>query len=126
VGPVVEDSSFPGEWTRRSLSDATIPAGDGGVGDFTPVLVAIITSLGTVAAAALTAGWLQRRRPHAAAAKWRDQAELERARAELMTSENAELRAKLADTQRSFDDCARQRDKAWSDLRKRDGSAAAS
>jgi len=109
------------------------------MGDFTPILVAVITSVATVAAAALGAGWLQRRQRQPAAAKWRDQAELAQAKAELMATENAglqrtnsdlrtenaDLRERLAGTQNDLDDCARQRDKAWSDLRvaKRGGAA---
>lgn len=109
-------------------------------GDLVPVIVAIVTSIGTIGAAALGARRLAGRNQDGArnAARWREQAELEKARADLLaeqlddereartavqatlaverTSHAADV-AKLATTQHDLDDCARQRDNAYSELR---------
>lgn len=96
------------------------------MGDLVPIVVAIVTSIGTIGAAAFGARRLAGRNPDASrnAARWREQAELEKARAELLAeqlddereSHSTDLR-KLATTQHDLDDCARQRDDAYSELR---------
>jgi hypothetical protein len=97
------------------------------VGDITPIIVAVVTTIGVVLAAALGANRLgARRAPGVAAnaARWRDQAELEKARADLLVEERdrertgrLEAEQKLGDTRHDLDDCVRQRDKAFSDIR---------
>lgn len=102
-----------------------------------PILVAIIGSTGTIVGALLGARRLARRGGRRAgpdadiAAGWRQQAELEKARAELLDeqlSDEREARAaalariavledELRDTHRALDNCVRQRNSAFSDLR---------
>lgn len=96
---------------------------------FTSIVVAVVTTIGTIVAAALGARQLAGRRGTGTAtaslvARWREQAELEKARADLMAEERDRERAarieaeqKLQDTRHDLDDCVRQRDGAYSDLR---------
>jgi hypothetical protein len=110
------------------------------VGDLVPLIAAIVTSVGTIGAAALGARRLAGRASdgHRNAARWREQAELEKARADYLGEQLDEERdarsalqttlaaertlhaadlGKLATTQHDLDDCARQRDNAYSELR---------
>jgi hypothetical protein len=101
--------------------------GDRRVGDVSSIVVAVVTTIGTIVVAAIAAGLVGRRRgtsAQAQAGKWRDQADLEKARAELLVEERdreragrLEAEAKLVDTRHDLDDCARQRDDLLSDLR---------
>lgn len=104
--------------------------GEQGVDDLESILVAIITSIGTLGAAAFGARRLSRRTAEGHggaagnAARWREQAELEKARADLLAAERddaigvlASERARLATTQHDLDDCSRQRDNAYSRIR---------
>jgi hypothetical protein len=102
-----------------------------------PILVAIIGSAGTVLGALIGAGYLARRGrkrgqddPNVAG-RWREQADLEKARADLLDEQlNDEREARhaaieanrglLADIKRTrddLDDCARQRDNAYATIR---------
>jgi hypothetical protein len=97
------------------------------VGDLGPLVAAIITSIATLGAAAFGARrWakVRNRGDGTMAARWRDQADLEKARADLLDEQLDDERAarmaaeaKLGVTQHDLDDCARQRDNAFSELR---------
>jgi signal transduction histidine kinase len=109
------------------------------VGDLVPIIVAIVTSIGTVVAAYFGARkWAGRSKgdgvgdePDPTAVAWREQAELQQARAELLAEQLREEREshsddlgilererrRLADTQHDLDDCSRQRDNAYSRVR---------
>ena len=114
------------------------------MGDLGPILAAIIGSAGAIIAAIIGARRLvARSRPdRGIAVAWKEQAELEKARADLLAQERDDERtARLADrqsfaealakerlaregvegrlssTQHDLDDCARQRDDVLSELR---------
>jgi chromosome segregation ATPase len=100
-----------------------------------PILAAIIASVGTIVGAVLGARRLAGHRTKGSdstiAAGWRQQAELEKARADLLEEQrdderdaNADAAARISTlegqlntTRHDLDDCVRQREKAFSDLR---------
>lgn len=91
------------------------------------VVIAVVSTLGGLVALYLRLRW--QRKPAAAAdrsaaAEWRGEAELWQARAGLVAEERDEERSKreaaertLASTRHDLDDCTRQRDDAYSELR---------
>jgi hypothetical protein len=99
------------------------------------ILVAIIGSAGTIVAALIGARQLAGRRNRTSdrgmAAAWKEQAELEKARADLLDEQLEDERearktalehARLAEerlevTRHDLDDCARQRDNAYATIR---------
>ena len=102
------------------------------------ILVAIIGSAGTVIAALIGARQIAGRKARSSggnanpiAAQWKEQAELEKARADLLAEQLVEEREgraadagvlererqRLAATQHDLDDCARQRDNAYATIR---------
>jgi hypothetical protein len=96
------------------------------LGDLAPIVVAIVTSIGTIGAAAFGARRIAGRNPEGAraASRWREQAELAAARADVLSDEldderraRLEAERRLGITQHDLDDCARQRDDAFSELR---------
>lgn len=105
--------------------------------DLVPIIVAIVTSVGTIAAAAFGARRLSgssKDNPRNTA-RWREQAELQEARADLLAEQLREEREshaadlgilarerdRLSTTQHDLDDCARQRDNAWHRIRELEG-----
>lgn len=103
------------------------------MGDLVPIVVAIVTSIGTIVAAAYGARRISGRNQdgNRNAARWREQAELEEARADLLAEQLREEReshasdlgtlaserVRLATTQHDLDDCSRQRDNAYHRIR---------
>lgn len=114
------------------------------MGELVTVIVAIIGSATTIVVALIGAKRIAGRgKPdRSTAVAWKEQAELEKARADLMAQERddergarrsdaesaaralaeertlrAAIQDKLSDTQHNLDDCARQRDDAFSELR---------
>lgn len=100
------------------------------MGDLTGIVVAVIGTLGTLGGI-----WLRLRHRAAksgpsAAARWREQYELEKARGDLLEEQRDEARAGLVTketaletTRHDLDDCTRQRDSAYADLRRGDAAA---
>lgn len=114
------------------------------MGDLGPILIAVIGSTGTIVAAIIGARRIVgRSKPdRGITVAWKEQAELEKARADLLAQERDDERsarssdresfakalaeerlaregveAKLVDTRHDYDDCVRQRDDAFSELR---------
>lgn len=108
------------------------------MGDFVPIVVAIVTSIGSVIAAYFGARkWVGRSKnaegggEDETAAGWREQAELQQARADLLAEQLREEREshaddvgilererrRLADTQHDLDECDRRLDNAYSRIR---------
>lgn len=90
--------------------------------DLTAIVVALIATIGTIVVAAIQAR--HKSGDPATAAKWRNQAELQKARADLLEEQLEDERsAKLIAletmraAERDLDTCVRQRDAAFSDLR---------
>jgi hypothetical protein len=99
------------------------------MGDFLPIIAAVVTTVGTIVGGVLLTRRLSKLGLSTEQLQvnrtLRELAETEKAKREIVEQERDALKARLTDTQHDLDDCARQRDNAYSELRirKRDDVA---
>lgn len=88
---------------------------------FLPVVAAVITTVGTIIGGVLLTRRLQKlglsNEQLQVNTTLRELAETEKAKREIVEGEREALRERLTDTQHDLDDCTRQRDNAYAELR---------
>lgn len=89
--------------------------------EFLPIVAAVVSTVGALWAGSVVTRRLSKfglsTEQLTVQKTLRELAEVERAKRELLESDNVSLRERLRDTQHDLDDCARQRDNAYSELR---------